>query len=118
MARSACVVHEWGSLLVLHRREPKRWQFAVAEEGTEEAAIKAAKDMMNVDLVIKKKLFETLEMVLYQAEIKDGIPKVMDETKFDRVRYIEIPILWGKPEELSYEVQTLFEKIKSKEVNL
>ena len=115
---SACVVHEWGSILVLHRRNPKKREFAVSEDGTEEGAVAAAKEKMNVDLAVKKKLLETPDVVFYQAEVKEGIPKVTDEKTYDRVRYIEIPILWKKPDELSSEVLQLLEALKQKKVSL
>ena len=114
--KSACVVHEWGSILVLHRRDPKKWEFAVSKEGTEQGAISAAKALMSIDLAVKKKLLETDTLVLYQAEVKDGIPKPTDEKAFDRIRYIEIPILWKKPDELSPEVRALLDALKQKKV--
>lgn len=124
--KSACVVHEWGSILVLHRRDPKKWEFAVSEEGTEEGAVKASKDLMNVELAIRKKLLEAdiqkdgkpSHLVLYLCEVKEGIPKTVDDKAYDRVRYIEIPILWKKPDELSPEVRALLDALKQKKIIL
>lgn len=115
---SACVVYEWGSVLVLHRRNPKRWELAISGEGTEEGAVEAAREKMGIELAVKRKLLQTERLVLFQAEVRRGVPRAVDEKTYDRVRYMEIPVLWKKPEELSEEVRVLLEAIKEKRVRL
>jgi hypothetical protein len=76
------------------------------------------KEKMSVDVKVKRRLLESENVIFYLAEVVDGIPKPTDEKAYDRIRYIEIPILWKKPDELSPEVRALLDALKQKKIIL
>jgi 8-oxo-dGTP pyrophosphatase MutT (NUDIX family) len=122
MTPVCCVIPEWDSLLVLHRKDAEaEWELPCAEakegEDVKEAAKAAAKEKLGIDVEVAEKLGEKEGTAFFLAKIKSGIPKATSR-EYDRVRYMEFFILAKKAEKLSQPLAMLIEEMRAGRIKL